>query len=116
MSSIIQGCASCPHSPLTIAGAMYFAELQATACRRSISRNRRPRAIISGLPRIEVQRMTPSPVSGATQWSRGRWLFLINGSEPGHASATRWRTSSSTSWTTPSSTFCIQTVPGYRPS
>jgi Zn-dependent peptidase ImmA (M78 family) len=39
-------------------------------------------SVIADLPRIEVERMTPSPVSGAAQWSRGRWLILLKGSEP----------------------------------
>lgn len=39
-------------------------------------------SIITDVPRVEVQRMTPSPVSGAAQWSRGRWLILLKGSEP----------------------------------
>jgi Zn-dependent peptidase ImmA (M78 family) len=41
-----------------------------------------PESVIADVPRVEVQRMTPSPVSGAAQWSRGRWLILLKGSEP----------------------------------
>jgi Zn-dependent peptidase ImmA (M78 family) len=41
-----------------------------------------PESVITDVPRVEVQRMTPSPVSGAAQWSRGRWLILLKGSEP----------------------------------
>jgi Zn-dependent peptidase ImmA (M78 family) len=41
-----------------------------------------PESVITGVSRIEVERMTPSPVSGAAQWSRGRWLILLRGSEP----------------------------------
>jgi Zn-dependent peptidase ImmA (M78 family) len=26
--------------------------------------------------------MTPAPASGATQWSQGRWLILLNGADP----------------------------------
>ena len=33
------------------------------------------------LPRVQVERMSPAPVSGATQWSHGRWLIILNGSE-----------------------------------
>lgn len=38
-------------------------------------------SLIAGLPRVQVERMTPAPVSGATQWSHGRWLIVLNGSE-----------------------------------
>lgn len=41
-----------------------------------------PDSAITSLPRVQVERMTPAPVSGATQWSRGRWLILINGADP----------------------------------
>jgi Zn-dependent peptidase ImmA (M78 family) len=41
-----------------------------------------PETAISDLPRIHVERMTPAPVSGAAQWSRGRWLIVVNGAEP----------------------------------
>ena len=70
MSSIIQRLRDViPIRPLTIAEAMYFAELQATRllALSGITEPPVPETIISGLPRIEVQRMTPSPVSGATQ-------------------------------------------------
>jgi Zn-dependent peptidase ImmA (M78 family) len=41
-----------------------------------------PETIIATLPRLQVERMSPSPVSGATQWSQGRWLIVVSGSEP----------------------------------
>ncbi len=41
-----------------------------------------PDTIITDLPRIQVERIIPSPVSGAAQWSKGRWLILLNGAEP----------------------------------
>ena len=85
MSSIIQRLRDViPIRPLTVAEAMHFAELQAThlLALSGITGPPVPESIISGLPRIHVERMTPSPVSGATQWSRGRWLIVINGAEP----------------------------------
>lgn len=38
--------------------------------------------IITELPRIQVNRMSPFPVSGATEWSHGRWHVVLNGAEP----------------------------------
>jgi Zn-dependent peptidase ImmA (M78 family) len=46
-----------------------------------------PEQLITGLPKVQVERFSPLPVSGATEWSNGRWLVLLNGSEP----ATRQR-------------------------
>ena len=40
-----------------------------------------PETVITDVARIEVQRITPSPVFGAAQWSRGRWLILIRGAD-----------------------------------
>ena len=41
-----------------------------------------PESVVADLPRVHVERMTPAPVSGAAQWSRGRWLIVVNGAEP----------------------------------
>jgi Zn-dependent peptidase ImmA (M78 family) len=38
--------------------------------------------VIADLPGVHVERMTPAPVSGAAQWSKGRWLIVVNGGEP----------------------------------
>ena len=38
--------------------------------------------IITELPRVRVNRMTPWPTSGMSQWSDGLWLVVINGAEP----------------------------------
>jgi Zn-dependent peptidase ImmA (M78 family) len=40
-----------------------------------------PEDLIANLPRIEVMRTSPFPASGATQWTRGRWLIVLNSSE-----------------------------------
>jgi predicted transcriptional regulator len=40
-----------------------------------------PETVITDVPRVEVERITPSPVFGAAQWSRGRWLILIRGAD-----------------------------------
>jgi len=73
-----------PLRALTTTEAMRVAELQANRMRRvlDIAEPTFPESAISELPRVQVERMTPSPVSGAAQWSRGRWLILLNGAEP----------------------------------
>lgn len=73
-----------PLRPLTTGEAMRVAELQANRLRRllDITEPAFPESAISELPRVQVERMSPSPVSGAAQWSRGRWLIIVNGAEP----------------------------------
>jgi Zn-dependent peptidase ImmA (M78 family) len=41
-----------------------------------------PESAITSLPRIHLDRLIPSPVSGATQWTRGRWVIIVNGADP----------------------------------
>lgn len=73
-----------PIRPLTYAESMRIAELQATRLRELVGVTEPPLAetVISQLPRIQVERMFPAPMSGATQWSHGRWLIILNGAEP----------------------------------
>ena len=73
-----------PIRPLTFAESLRLAELQASKFLAIVgaSAPALPESAIAGLPRVQVERMSPSPVSGATQWSRGRWLIILNGSEP----------------------------------
>jgi len=73
-----------PIRPLTFAEAFRIAELQATKLRElaGISEPPLPETAISQLPRLQVERIVPAGVSGATQWSHGRWLIILNGAEP----------------------------------
>lgn len=41
-----------------------------------------PDFIISQLPRVKVERVSPLPSSGLSQWSGGSWRIMVNGSEP----------------------------------
>jgi predicted transcriptional regulator len=41
-----------------------------------------PSALISELPRVLVRTDPDLPASGASHWANGRWLLLINSSEP----------------------------------
>jgi Zn-dependent peptidase ImmA (M78 family) len=73
-----------PIRSLTFAESLRIAELQATRLRElaSVDTPAFPETAISNLPRLQIERMTPAPMSGATQWSHGRWLIIVNGAEP----------------------------------
>jgi Zn-dependent peptidase ImmA (M78 family) len=72
-----------PIRPLTITESVRIAELQANRLRSltATTTPALPETAISELPRVQVDRMFPAPSSGASQWSRGRWLILLNGAE-----------------------------------
>ena len=73
-----------PIRPLTRTEAHYIAERQAMLLLKLLGITDGPvdeRAIIE-LPRMEVVRRSPWPSSGATQWINGRWVVILNGSEP----------------------------------
>lgn len=73
-----------PMRPLTRTEAYRIAEMQATRFHRLLGLEDGPlrEETITELPRMHVQRFSPLPVSGATEWSHGRWLVLLNGAEP----------------------------------
>lgn len=72
-----------PIRPLTQAEALRVAEQQAAKLLflSEVDKPPVPESIISELPRIQVERILASPSAGATQWSRGRWLIVISGSD-----------------------------------
>ncbi len=74
---------SVPIRPLNRAEAYRIAELQASRFLRLVGTEEAPvdERTISELPKLQVQRFSPLPVSGATQWSSGRWMILLNGGE-----------------------------------
>lgn len=76
---------SVPIRPLSMIEAMRVAELQANRLLQlsGLGAAPVPEAVIARLPKIQVERMTPAPMSGATEWSHGRWLIVLNGAEPG---------------------------------
>lgn len=72
-----------PLRPLTRHEALSIAERQALMLRKLLDV---PGATIhefhlADLPRIEILRKSPWPVSGATQWVSGRWIIVLNGAE-----------------------------------
>lgn len=72
-----------PIRPLTRTEAYRIAELQASRFLKLVDVNEGPvsERIITELPRFQVQRFSPLPVSGATQWANGKWMILLNGNE-----------------------------------
>jgi Zn-dependent peptidase ImmA (M78 family) len=84
MSTTIATLRDCmPIRALTFAESLRLAELQASKflALAGITDGTVPETAITALPRVQVERMSPAPVSGATQWSHGRWLIILNGSE-----------------------------------
>jgi len=78
-----------PLRPLRFSEALRISEIQAARFLKmsNISGPAVPSEIISELPRIRVDHLSPFPTSGASHWYHGQWLVVINGSEP----ATRQR-------------------------
>jgi len=78
-----------PLRPLRYSEALRLAEMQAQSflAISGVTEPSVPERIIADLPRVQVTRMSPFPTSGATHWSSGQWLVVLNGSEP----ATRQR-------------------------
>jgi Zn-dependent peptidase ImmA (M78 family) len=73
-----------PARPLNPGEALRIAELQANRLLAIAGVSEPPVAerVISGLPRIEVARLSPIPVSGSAHWAKGRWVIVLNGAEP----------------------------------
>ena len=83
-SVIAQLRALMPDRPLTRLEAMQVAERQATLLLdlTGVEAPPVPEGVITDLPRLTVERMSPLPMSGYTGWTRGRWRIVLNGSEP----------------------------------
>jgi hypothetical protein len=73
-----------PLRPLTYNEHLRIAELQAQRFLQLVGVTEAPvpERVITELPRIHVEHMSPFPVSGATHWSSGQWLVVLNGAEP----------------------------------
>lgn len=73
-----------PIRPLTRAEALRIAELQATRflTLSGVTEPPVPERIIADLPRVQIERVRLLPVSGATEWTKGRWLVVLRASEP----------------------------------
>jgi Zn-dependent peptidase ImmA (M78 family) len=73
-----------PLRPLTFAEHLRIAEMQAHLFLKLVNVHEAPvpTRVIEELPRIQVNHVSPLPVSGATHWTSGRWLVLLNATEP----------------------------------
>jgi Zn-dependent peptidase ImmA (M78 family) len=73
-----------PIRALTTIEALSVAERQATRllALSGVAEPPVPETVITRLPRIQVERIAPSPISGGAQWTQGRWLIILAGSEP----------------------------------
>lgn len=74
----------CPPRPLTQGESLRVAELQAAKLLELSGIERPPLAetIISNVPKVQVRRISPWPVSGCTDWAKGTWVIVVNGAEP----------------------------------
>lgn len=73
-----------PLRPLSREEALSLAERQARQLLQMVGVTNAPvpERAIAELPRIEVDHVSPFPVSGATHWVSGVWRIIINSSEP----------------------------------
>jgi predicted transcriptional regulator len=73
-----------PNRPLTYEESLRVAERQAGRLLElaSITEPRVPEGVVATLPRMQVERLTPIPVSGSTHWAKGRWVIVLNAGEP----------------------------------
>lgn len=78
-----------PLRALTHVEALRIAELQAAKllALSEVHGPPVPDEVVTALPRLQVERVALGDTSGATQWSHGRWLILLNSTE----AATRQR-------------------------
>ena len=76
--------AKAPRRSLSPAEAGQIADWQATTLLElaGLTAPPTPSGLISELPRVLVQTDVDLPVSGCTSWQAGRWLIVLNGSEP----------------------------------
>ncbi len=74
----------CPHRPLTVAEGFRVAELQAARllAAQGITEPPVPEAMIGTLPRVQIERASWMEDSGCVTWSKGRWVIVLNRSEP----------------------------------
>jgi Zn-dependent peptidase ImmA (M78 family) len=78
-----------PNRPLTYEESLRVAERQAGKLLElaQVTEPPVPEGVVASLPRVQVQRLSPIPVSGSTHWAKSQWLIVVNGAEP----ATRQR-------------------------
>jgi len=72
-----------PLRRLSRAESLRVAEAQANRLLRWSEANEPPvkEGIIAGLPHLQIERVKPAQALAAAEWSHGRWLIILNGSE-----------------------------------
>jgi predicted transcriptional regulator len=72
-----------PNRSLTFEESLRIAERQAELLLKlaGVTEPPVPEGVVTVLPRIQVTRLSPIPVSGSTHWTRGHWLIVLNGAE-----------------------------------
>jgi len=72
-----------PNRPLRHVEALRIAELQATRllAMAGITQPPVPDWVITNVPKVQLKRMSPWPVSGCTDWPKGTWVVIVNASE-----------------------------------
>ena len=73
-----------PVRPLSQLEALRIAELQADRLLNlaELKAPAVPDSLIEDLPKIEVRRLRPWPVSGCTDWAKSTWVIVLNAGEP----------------------------------
>lgn len=73
-----------PNRPLTYEESLRVAERQAERllALADVTAPPVPEGVVSALPRVQVRRLSPIPVSGSTHWAKSQWLIVLNGAEP----------------------------------
>lgn len=72
-----------PNRPLRHVESLRIAELQAARLlsMSGITEGPVPGSIITDIPKIQLKRMPVPGVSGCTDWAKGTWVIVINGTE-----------------------------------
>lgn len=73
-----------PIRPLSQLEALRIAELQADRLLTlaGLTQPAVPDELIADMPKIQVRRMRPWPVSGCTDWAKATWVIVLNAAEP----------------------------------
>lgn len=73
-----------PIRPLSQLEALRIAELQADRLLTLAGRAQPavPDELIESIPKVQVRRMRPWPVSGCTDWAKSTWVIVLNAGEP----------------------------------
>ncbi len=74
----------CPPRGLTHGEALRVAELQAARLLKlsGVTEPPVPESAVCNVPKVQVKRIVPWAVSGATDWAKGTWVIVVNGAEP----------------------------------